>query len=76
MRILKPLKRALIFVLPHFRMGLFIYTPPTRYREEEFRLLHPGENVTLYRTQKLAEVQYLSFCGMVLFPNIKSVFRR
>jgi len=76
MHILKRLKTLGVFLTPHFRMGLFIYTPPTRYREEEFRLLQPGEDVVLHRTQKLAEVEYLAFMGLVLFPSIKSVYRR
>lgn len=73
---LTTLKRWCLFVLPHFKMGLFIWTPPGRYRKAEIRLLVPGEQVTLTRLQKLAEVEYLAWFGLVLFPSIKSVYRR
>ena len=76
MHLFTQLKRLLVFLTPHFRVGLFLYTPPSRYRKEAFEELQPGAQIVLGRTQRLVEQEYLTWLGFKGFYNIKSVHRR
>lgn len=70
------LRRLLVFLTPHFRVGLFLHTPPGLYRKEAFEELTPGSQIVLDRTQRLVEQEYLTWLGFKGFYKIKSVHSR
>lgn len=73
---IRTLKRWLCWITPHFKVGLFLYTPPTRYRKESLEFLPPGSEIVLTRTQKLVEAEYFTWFGFRGITEYRSVRRR